>query len=146
MTNIFSSKKEISELKADNEKLQASLSETEKQVETAKGVSQEFAAFKETFSKEKTEWNTAIETMKAEFNAAVEALKHQLADMTKAKAEVETKAKVEVEKAKEISKEEVKAQVMEGVALKVASIGISESELPKVSQSEIAETIKIVRY
>jgi chromosome segregation ATPase len=141
MTNIFSSKKEVSELKADKETLIKNVSELTQQLDQAKNLTQEFAAFKEKFGKEKAEYESVIETMKSEFNTAVESLKNQLADITKQKTEVEQTAKVEVETVKE----SVKSQIMEGVAVKVASMGVTEAELPKVPQNELAERFRIVR-
>ena len=147
MTNIFSSKSQaMAELKADNEKLNKSVSELTAKLEGIKPQSEDIAAIKAAFETEKSGFNTTIETMKAEFSNEVNSLKAQLAELAKVKAEVETKAKIEVEKAKEIKKEEVKAQVQEGVAAKVASMGIKESELPPVSNIAQRDRFRIIRY
>src|ERR1700757_3534323 len=110
MTSIFSSKKELSEIKADNAQLKQSVADLTSKLESANSISNDIAGIKEQFGKEKAELNSIIETMKAEFSNEVNSLKQQLADMTKQKAEVEQTAQAEVEKAKET----VKTQINEG--------------------------------
>jgi len=139
MTNIFSSK---SKLSADNDALKASVTELQTKLEQSDALKQELDSIKAQFGNEKTEWNSTVETMKQEFSTAINSLKEEIANITKQKQVVEESAKVEVEKVKE----EVKAQVMEGVAAKVASMGLTEAELPKVPQREIAENIRIIRH
>ena len=133
MTNIFTSKAQLAELKAANDTLNKTVSELTAKIESAKDQSQELASLKEQVTKERTEWDASMETMKAEFSAAINSLKQEIADLNKQKVEIEQTAKVQVEKAKEVSKDELKQQVNEGVAIKIASIGIKEDELPKIS-------------
>ena len=101
---------------------------------------------KSELEKVKTESQQEIATMKQDFSKEVNALKEQVKALTEAKAAVEQQAKVEVEKAKEVTQETLNTKVNEGIAAKVAAMGITEDKLPTISPADKMERITIVRH
>ena len=144
MTNIFSSKANaaLTEAKAENEKLKATVIDLTQKVEQSKQVSEHYASFKAEVAKIKTDFEASIETMKTEFSTVINSLKEEIKTLTEAKAKVEA----EVKAAKEIKKEEVQEKVSEQLAAKIATMGLTEDKLPPISTTEPLASIRIVRH
>ena len=134
MTNIFSSKQtRITELEAKLKGLEDAVKSKETLIadlEAKLKLQDEAVKSKEDFSVLKAEFDTTIETMKTEFNTAVNGLNERIANLNKEKADVVENATKEIASAKEIKKEEVTAKVNEGVATKIAAMGLPANELP----------------